>query len=109
MIIGRQLTEKIRSFIDGKLGYTDRKEQVESLEGFEKWGELESSATEYKLEIGDERVKVLKENFPFGKFIKVEAISEDSLQKALDYFKIDEKDLIKKNSAALLAEYLKLY
>jgi hypothetical protein len=94
--------------IDGKQGYTDKKEQVESLEGFEKWGEFESSATEYILEIGGERVKALKENFPFGRFVKIEASSEDILQKAVNYLKIDEEDLIKKNSAALLAEHLEL-
>lgn len=92
------------NIIQKPTGYTDTKEDVESLEGYEKWGEFDSFAVEYNLKIEDEEIPILVETFDFGKYIKIESPSPemlDSIQQELD---LEKDDIIEKNSAELLAE-----
>lgn len=86
------------------LGYTDTKEKIQSLEDYEKWGEFNSFAVEHELKIEKEKIKVLVEKFDFGKYIKIEAPSVETLDKVLEELELERSDIIEKNSAELLAE-----
>jgi len=92
------------NIIKKPLGYTDTKEDLESLEGYEKWGDFNSFAVEYRIIIENEEINVLKEEFDFGKFIKIESPSPEMLKSILDKLDLDKNELIEKNSAELLAE-----
>ena len=92
------------NIIQQSLGYTDTKEDVESLEGYEKWGEFTSYAIEYQMKIGKETVSVLVEKFSFGDYVKLEAPSREVLNDIIGEIGLDESQIIEKNSAELLAE-----
>lgn len=90
--------------IQEPVGYTDTKEEVESLDGYEQWGEFASSAIEYTLRIEDTDFSVLIEHFSFGKYIKIEAPSEQMLDILIEELGLEGEEIIEKNSAELLAE-----
>lgn len=92
------------NIIQKPTGYTDTKEDVENLNGYEKWGEFDSYAVEYKLRIENEAIPILIETFDFGKYIKIESPSPEMLDSILQELNLDEGDIIEKNSAELLAE-----
>ncbi len=92
------------NIIQEPLGYTDTKEKVDNLENYERWGEFKSFAVEYELKIGKEKINVLVEKFDFGKYIKIESPSVETLDKVLEELDLERSDTIEKNSAELLAE-----
>lgn len=92
------------NIIQKPTGYTDTKEDVENLEGYEKWGEFNSYAVEYKLEVEGEEIPILVETFDFGKFIKIESPSPEMLDSTLHKLDLEKDKIIEKNSAELLAE-----
>lgn len=112
---GRASLIKLRTINVG-LGYSDEREdlgkgeEVELLKiaeekGWEKWGELENSSTEYTKE--GYRV-LIQEVQPLGSYLKIEAESEEKLAEAIKWLGIDKSGLIEKNAAALLAEKMGL-
>ena len=94
------------NIIQKPTGYTDTKEKVENLEGYEKWGSFTSSAIEYTIPVEDKEVPILVEEFDFGKFIKIESPSLEKLERVLQELGLERKDVIEKNSAELLAEHM---
>lgn len=92
------------NIIQKPLGYTDTKDDVESLEDYEKWGEFSSYAVEYKLTVENREIPILIETFNFGKFIKIESPSPEMLDSILQELNLDRSEVIEKNSAELLAE-----
>lgn len=96
------------NIIQKPLGYTDTKEDVESPDGHEKWGGFSSFAVEYKISVKNEMITILVETFDFGKFIKIESPSPEMLDSILQELDLDKSEMIGKNSAELLAEYMDL-
>ena len=92
------------NIIQKPTGYTDTKEDLESLDGYEKWGEFNSYAIEYKMEVEGEEIPILVETFDFGKFIKIESPSPEILESILQELNLSKTEIIEKNSAELLAE-----
>lgn len=92
------------NIIQKPTGYTDTKEDVESLDGYERWGEFTSFAVEYRLNVEGEEILILVETFDFGKFIKIESPSPEILDSILQELNLDKSEIIEKNSAELLAE-----
>lgn len=90
------------------LGYTDEKERIDSLDGYDEWGRLKSHSTEYRLAVSDTTVKILRERFPFGRFIKIEAPSTDVLSRAVNFLGVRASETINKTSAEMLAEHMGL-
>ena len=103
----RETITKIK-IIKAEIGYTDKKEQLNDLENYEQWGQFTASSIRYQIKLNEQTINVLKENFPFGKFIKIEAPSEQLLRNAIDFFEVEPKDIIQKNSTALFAESMRL-
>lgn len=98
-------------------GYTDEREdlgkgskdellKVAKSLGLEAYGEIEINSTEYDFNFGG-WVKVLfQELKPMGKFIKVETESEEGMKEMKRLLKATDEEIIKRNSAVLLAEKL---
>ncbi len=99
----RETLVKIK-IIQKPTGYTDTKEDIESLKSYEKWGEFNSYAVEYKLKIENKEIPILIETFDFGKYIKIESPSPEMLDSIQQELNLDGSDIIEKNSAELLAE-----
>lgn len=96
------------NIIQKPLGYTDTKEEVENLDGYDKWGEFSSFAVEYKISVENKRITVLIETFDFGKFVKIESPSLEKLDSIIQKLDLDKSKIIEKNSAELLAENMNL-
>ena len=92
------------NIIQKPTGYTDTKEDVDSLDNYEKWGEFNSYAVEYKLKVEGEEIPILVESFDFGKYIKIESPSPEMLESILLKLDLSKSEIIEKNSAELLAE-----
>lgn len=102
------------------MGYTDEKTvfgegQTEELKkkakemGFEPWGTMTVTSTEYTLKIGKNLVTaLLQEIKPIGKFIKIESSSSETLTKCLRALKVSSDEKLEKNAAVLLAEKMNL-
>ncbi len=103
----RETITKAKIFKLG-LGYTDEKQKIDNLEGYDKWGELKSRCTEYNIMISGTMVKMLKEDFPFGKFVKIESQSRDILSEAVSFLGAQASETINKTAVELLAEHMKL-
>lgn len=92
------------NIIQTETGYTDTKEDFEDLEGYEKWGEFNSYAVEYGIEVDGKEIPILIETFDFGNYIKIESPSTNMLEKVLKELDLEQNKIIEKNSAELLAE-----
>ena len=100
-------------FLKTGSGYTDEREtfgegKPESLASkakelnFVEWGELKTVSVEYDLGGG---VQALYQDITaVGKFIKLEAENQESLQEALEKLKVNKDEKISKNAAELLFE-----
>lgn len=101
-------------------GYTDEKEKLgegkvdellkkaEEL-GYEEWGRFATVSIQYTLDLGGEKVQVLLQDLEgIGKYLKVEAATQDGLRKAMEILKANEGEKIEKNAAVLLGEKLGL-
>jgi hypothetical protein len=77
--------------------------------GYEPWGEMTVSSTEYTLPIGKNLVSCLYQEIkPVGKFIKIEAPSSSAISNTIKAFKVTNKEIIERNAAVLLAEKMGL-
>ncbi len=111
--------EKITTTLT-ELGYTDEKEKLGEGEvndllkrarelGYEKWGEFATVSVQYSLNLGGEKVQVLLQELRgVGRFLKIEAGTQDGLNKALEVLQAGEEEKIEKNAAVLLGEKLGL-
>lgn len=102
-------------------GYTDEKEKLgegstpelltkaEQL-GYEKWGEMSTTSTEYLIKFSDgSTTSVLSQEIkPVGTYLKIESPTEEGLKRALDMLSATKNERIAKNAAFLLAEKSKL-
>jgi len=121
----REFPDKLSSLteistIKTEIGYSDFKKNLgigktselinkAKQKDFEKWGELDTSSTEYKIQIDNENITVLLQEInPVGKFLKVEAPSQEALKKAVLFLSATRKDIISQNAAFLLAKKMGL-
>lgn len=101
-------------------GYMDKKDKLgkgktkdlfekASKLGYEKWGEVATTSTEYRLDIGGVTAEVLSQDIsPIGTFLKIESETQKGLDRALELLKVKESEKIEKNAAVLLGEKLGL-
>jgi len=103
---GTRYTDEKNIFGEGN---TADLKKIATKMGYEPWGEMTVSSTEYTVAIGKNLVSCLYQEIkPVGKFIKIEAPSSFALGNVIKAFKVTNSEKIERNAAMLLAEKMNL-